>query len=80
MRVRWDEHVERKGQMTNAHRILVEKPEDNRPRGRLTLRWEDNIRMDRGEIGWEIVDWINVAQDKGQWWNLVNTVINILVP
>jgi hypothetical protein len=24
-------------------------------------RWEDNIRMDLGEIGWEVVDWIHIA-------------------
>jgi len=30
------------------------------------LRWEDNIRMDLREIGWEGVDWIHVAQDKDQ--------------
>jgi hypothetical protein len=27
-------------------------------------RWEDNIRMDLGEIGFEGVDWIHLAQDR----------------
>jgi len=26
--------------------------------------------MDLGEMGWEIVDWINLAQDRDQWWAL----------
>jgi hypothetical protein len=26
------------------------------------------------------MDWIDLAQDRDQWWALVNTVINILVP
>jgi len=39
--------------MRNAYKILVRKPEGKRPFGRLRHRWEDNIRMDRREIGWE---------------------------
>jgi hypothetical protein len=35
--------------------------EPRRPR----RRWEDNIRMDLREIGWEVVDWIHLAQDSG---------------
>jgi hypothetical protein len=27
-------------------------------------RWEDNIRMDLREMGWEGVDWIHLAQDR----------------
>jgi len=29
------------------------------------------------ETGWEGVDWMQLAQDKDQWWALVNTVINL---
>jgi hypothetical protein len=43
-------------------------------------RWEDNIRMDLGEIGWEVVDWIHLAQDRDQWRAVVNTVMNLRVP
>jgi hypothetical protein len=39
--------------MKNAYDILVSKPEGKRPRGRPRHRWEDNIRMDISEIGWE---------------------------
>jgi len=42
---------------------------DNRkgkPRGRSRLRREDNIRMDLSEIGWEGVDWMNLAHDSDQ--------------
>jgi hypothetical protein len=45
----------------NAYRILVGKPERNRPLGRLRCRREDNIRMDLREIGWGGMDWINLA-------------------
>jgi hypothetical protein len=36
--------------------------------------------MDLREIRWEGMDWMNVAQDRGQWQALVNTVINLWVP
>jgi hypothetical protein len=38
--------------------------------------WEDNIKLDLTETGWEGMDWIKVAQDKFQWRGLLNTVIN----
>jgi hypothetical protein len=44
------------GEMRNAYNILVGKPEGKRPFVRARHRWEDNIRMDLREIGWEGVD------------------------
>jgi len=41
---------------------------------------QDNIRMDVREIGWGGVEWIHLSQDRDQWQNLVNTVINTWVP
>jgi hypothetical protein len=35
---------------------------------------EDNIRMDLWEIVREVVDWVHMAQDRGQWWALMKTV------
>jgi hypothetical protein len=40
----------------------------------------DNIKMDLREIGWDGFDWIHLAQVRGQWRALVNTVINFRVP
>jgi hypothetical protein len=31
----------------------------------------DNIKMDLGEIGWDDMDWIELAQDRGQWGGLL---------
>jgi hypothetical protein len=67
------------GEKRNAYRILLGKPEDKRPLGRPRLRWMDNIKIDLREIGWDGVDWIDVAQDRDQWRALVNTVINLRV-
>jgi hypothetical protein len=40
----------------------------------------DNIEMDLREIGWDGVDWIELAEDRDQWKALVNTVMNLRVP
>jgi hypothetical protein len=48
--------------------------------GRPRRRWVDNIKIDLREIGWDGVDWIDMAQDRDQWNTLVNTVLKLLVP
>jgi hypothetical protein len=58
----------------------VGKPEVKRPLGRPRRRWVDNIRMDLGEVGWDDVDWIGVAQDRNRWRALVNSVLNLRGP
>jgi hypothetical protein len=40
----------------------------------------ENIKMDLKAIGWDGVDLIDMAQDRGQWRVLVNTVLNLRVP
>jgi hypothetical protein len=50
----------------NAYRILVGKPEGQRPLGRQRHRWVDNIKMDLREIGWDGRDWFNLAQEWDQ--------------
>jgi hypothetical protein len=68
------------GEMRNAYRILVGKPEGKRPLGTPRRRWVDTIKMDLREIGWDGRDWIELAQDRDQWKVLVNTVKNLWVP
>jgi hypothetical protein len=45
----------------NAYSILVGKPEGKRPLGRPRRRWVDNIEMGLREIGWDGMDWVDVA-------------------
>jgi hypothetical protein len=49
------------GRLKNIYKILVEKSEEKSPPGRPRRRWEDNIKMDLGEIRCEGVDWIDLA-------------------
>jgi hypothetical protein len=40
----------------------------------------DDIRMDLREMGWENVDWMNLAREREQWRSVLSTVIILLVP
>jgi hypothetical protein len=40
----------------------------------------DNIKMNLTEIGWDGVDWVDMAYDRDQWRALVSTVLNLQVP
>jgi hypothetical protein len=49
------------GKKRNAYRILVGKPEGNRPLGGPIHRLADNIKIGLREIGWDGLVWIDVA-------------------
>jgi hypothetical protein len=68
------------GERRGVYRGLVEKPEGKRPQERPRRRWEDNIRMDLPEVGCGGIDWIELAQDRERWWELVNVVMDLRVP
>jgi hypothetical protein len=55
------------------------KPEGTKPLVRTRRRWEDNIKKDLRETGCEFVDWIHLAQDRDQWWAVVNIVMSLWV-
>jgi hypothetical protein len=68
------------GEKISMYRLLVGKPEGNRPLGRPRCNWVDNIKMDLLEIGLSVVDWIGLAQDRYRWRGLVNMAMNLQVP
>jgi hypothetical protein len=81
-RMRWAWHVarmreEEEKKKKNVYRSLVENPERKIP---LRLKWEDNVKMILTEMGWCYIDWIDLAQDRGRWRVLLNTVLNLRVP
>ncbi|KAJ4448597.1 hypothetical protein ANN_10616 [Periplaneta americana] len=79
-RLRWAGHVARIGESRNAYRELVGRAEGKRPLGRPRRRWEDNIKMDLREVGYDGRDWINLAQDRDQWRAYVRAAMNLRVP
>jgi hypothetical protein len=68
--------VERRG----VYRVLMGKPGGKRPLGRPRRRWEDYIKMDFQEVGFGVMDWIDLAQGRDRWRALVNAVMNLRVP
>ncbi|KAJ4439976.1 hypothetical protein ANN_08107 [Periplaneta americana] len=67
------------GRIRNAYRVLVGRPEGKRPLGRPRRRWEDNIKMDLREVGYDDRDWINLAQDRDRWRAYVRAAMNLRV-
>jgi len=76
----WAEHVACMRERRGAYRVLVGKPELKRPLGRPRRRWENNIKMDLREIDCEVMDWIELVQDRDRWGTLVDVVMNLRVP
>ncbi|KAJ4435345.1 hypothetical protein ANN_17958 [Periplaneta americana] len=76
-RLRWAGHVARMGESRNAYRVLVGRPEGKRPLGRPRRRWEDNIKMDLREVGYDDRDWLNLAQDRDRWRAYVRAAMNL---
>jgi hypothetical protein len=78
-RMRCAGHVARMGEERKVYKLLVGKPEGKSQLGRPRRRWEDGIRMDLRETGWECEEWIHLAQDRDRWRAVVNTVMNLRV-
>jgi hypothetical protein len=64
----------------NAYMILVGKPEGQKPVERIGCGWEDNNKMNLEECGWSGVDWTHLAEDRGQWRALMNTIMKFRIP
>jgi hypothetical protein len=79
-RMRWAGHVARMGERRGAYRIMVGRLAGRRPLGRPRCRWEDNIKMDLQEVGWDGVDWIDMAQYNDRWRAVVSAVMDLRVP
>ena len=55
-------------------RVLMGKPEGERPLGRHRCRWEKNIRKNLQEVGWRSMNWIDLAEDRDWRRAFVNAV------
>jgi hypothetical protein len=72
--------VTRRSKKRNAYRILVGKPEGERPLVTPTRRLEDNIEIILKGMGLEGVDWNNLAQYRDRRRAVENTAMNLRVP
>jgi hypothetical protein len=79
-RMRWAGHAAHMGKERGVYTVLVGRSEGKKPLGRPRRRWEDNIKMDIREMGIDGANWIWLAQDRVQWRDFVNTVMNLQVP
>ena len=78
--MRWAGHVARIGERRVLYRVLVGKPERRSHLGDQGADGGDNIKIDLQEVGYEGVDWIELAQNKDRWRALVNAIKNLPVP
>ena len=63
----------------SAFKILTGIPAGKRPLGRPRRRW-DNTRMDLKEIGINMRNWVDLAQERAYWRALVKVTLNLRVP
>ena len=77
-RLRWAGHVARMEEGRSAFKILTGTPTGKIPLGRPWRRWEDNIRIDLKEIGINMRNWVDSAQDKDYWSAFVHAALNLL--
>jgi hypothetical protein len=64
-------------EMRGVYRVLVGRPEGERPLGRPRHSWECNIKMELQEVGWGGMDWIDLPWDRDRWRALVNLLMNL---
>jgi hypothetical protein len=77
--MRWEGDAACMGRKRNAYRFFARKPEE---RDHLEYLGTDGriVLKCIKKIGWEDVDWINLAQERDQWKAFLNIVMNLCVP
>jgi len=63
-----------------VHRVLLGKPEGKRTLGRPRRRWEDNNNTKLQDVEEGCGNWMELAQDRDRWWELVSKVMNFRIP
>jgi len=76
-RLRWAGHVARMEKGRSAFKILTGKSSGKRLLVSHRRRWEENIRMDLEEMGINMGNWVDSAQDRDYWRALMNAALNL---
>ena len=63
----------------SAFKILSGKRTGKIPSGKPRHRWGGNIRLDLKEIGINMRNWVDLAQDRDYWEPLLNATLNLWV-
>ena len=79
IRLRWASPIAGMEESRSGFNILTGKLIGRRPLVRSRGRWEDNIRMNLKEVGFNTKKWVDSAQDRDYWRALVNA-LNLRVP
>jgi hypothetical protein len=65
----------------NMHtKFWWEAVKEKDPIGGSKHRWEDNIKIDLKEIGWQDVDWIYLVQNRDLHRSFVDMIMNLRIP
>jgi hypothetical protein len=59
---------------------LVQKRGGKRLLEGLGHRFEENIEIDLKVSGWEVADWIHLAEDRDWWWAVMTIIMNLHIP
>jgi len=70
----------RMGEDRNVSKVLIWRSERKRPLGTPMRRWEDVIKIDLRELGFDGSKWIRLAQDRDQWRAFVRAVLKLRFP
>jgi hypothetical protein len=60
--------------------IVVGKREGKKPLSRPTYGWENKVKVDLRELGWEGMECFLQAEDRDKWQAVVNMAVNLQVP
>ena len=78
-RLSWAGHVAPMEQSRNVYRVLMWKSERKRPLERPKGRWDDNIKVDLSEVGYDPGNWIDLSEYRGQWRVCARVIMNLRV-
>ena len=76
--MKWMERVVRVGERRSEYRVLVGKPEERNPFE--DLRGVGRIILKLIVKKWGVMDWIDLVQERGSWWALVNEILKVQFP